>query len=80
MQGLAELKDGLAQTKLLFIANALVYGINGEIPLLCLNVSYQDITLQKGTLIAYLKPIDLGERVHRVNYYMGSEGAFHSEW
>ena len=80
MQGLSEPKDGLLQDKSLFVANALVYGINGEIPLICLNISDRDITLQKGTLLAYLKPIDLGERVHRVNCYIGPEETFHNEW
>ena len=67
VQGIAEPKDGLAEAKSVFIANALVYGINGHIPLLCINVSDNDVTLQKGTLLAYLKPVDLGERVRKVH-------------
>ena len=47
VQGVSEPKDGLLQDKSLFIANALVYGVNGEIPLVCLNVSDQDITLKR---------------------------------
>ena len=57
IQGVAEPRHDLANEKSIFIGTAAVYGINGQVPLICVNVSDNDVTLTKGTLLAYIKPM-----------------------
>ena len=67
VQGVAEPRHDLANEKSIFIGTAAVYGINGQVPLICVNVSENDVTLTKGTLLAYIKPMDFGKRVEKID-------------
>ena len=69
VQGVAEPLHDITAAHSIFIGTAAVYGINGQVPLICTNVSDDDVTINEGTLLAYLKPMDFGERVHKIITY-----------
>ena len=79
-QGLTEPYCNTMLATGVLMANAIVYTDRRIMPIQCINGTENPITLHKGKLLGFLKPLDMGEKIHDVRQVGVRDQPYHDSY